>query len=163
GASDGAALCTVSGRGRGSSSTALIGAVVSAFWSGGLVGAAAALPGAASPSLIWPSSAPTATGSPSLATISASTPAAGAGTSIVTLSVSSSTSGSSTTTGSPGFLNHFPMVASVTDSPSAGTRISAMVPTFHVARSGERGREAQANLLLAQCFVEESLKLFEVP
>src|SRR6266404_6061309 len=60
--------------------------------------------------------------------MSPSTPAAGAGTSIVTLSVSSSTSGSSTATGSPGRLNHLPMVASVTDSPSAGTRMSAMVP-----------------------------------
>ena len=54
------------------------------------------------------------------------TPAAGAGTSSVTLSVSSSTSGSSTATASPGFLNHLPTVASVTDSPSVGTRISAM-------------------------------------
>src|SRR5262249_18520337 len=76
------------------------------------------------PSAIWPSTAPGATMSPSLATISASTPAAGAGTSIVTLSVSSSTSGSSTATGSPACLNQRPMVASVTDSPSVGTRIS---------------------------------------
>ena len=83
--------------------------------------------GAPAPSLIWPSSAPTATVSPSLAAMSDSTPAAGAGTSIVTLSVSSSTSGSSTATASPGFLNHLPMVASVTDSPSVGTRISAIV------------------------------------
>src|SRR5262249_26317081 len=60
----------------------------------------------AAPSLIRPRTAPTATVSPSLAAISASTPAAGAGTSIVTLSVSSSTRGSSTATGSPGFLNH---------------------------------------------------------
>src|SRR5882724_2756624 len=59
--------------------------------------------------------------------MSPSTPAAGAGTSMVTLSVSSSTSGSSTATGSPGCLNHLPMVASVTDSPKVGTRISAMV------------------------------------
>ena len=79
------------------------------------------------PSVIWPSSAPTATVSPSLATMSPSTPAAGAGTSIVTLSVSSSTSGSSTATVSPGFLNHLPMVASVTDSPRVGTRISVMI------------------------------------
>src|SRR5580700_9181812 len=70
--------------------------------------------------------APTATVSPSFAAISLSTPAAGAGTSIVTLSVSSSTSGSSTATASPAFLNHLPIVASVTDSPSVGTRISAM-------------------------------------
>ena len=49
---------------------------------------------------------------------------AGAGTSTVTLSVSSSTSGSSALTASPSFLNHLPIVASVTDSPSVGTRIS---------------------------------------
>ena len=54
----------------------------------------------------------------------ASTPAAGAGTSTVTLSVSSSTSGSSALTASPGFFNHWPTVASVTLSPSAGTLIS---------------------------------------
>ena len=51
---------------------------------------------------------------------------AGAGTSIVTLSVSSSTSGSSTATVSPAFLNHLPMVASVTDSPRVGTRMSVI-------------------------------------
>jgi hypothetical protein len=62
-----------------------------------------------------------------LAAISPSTPADGAGTSIVTLSVSSSTKGSSTATASPAFLNQRPMVASVTDSPSVGTRISVMV------------------------------------
>ena len=83
--------------------------------------------GAPAPSLIWPSKAPTATVSPSFAAMSPSTPAAGAGTSMVTLSVSSSTSGSSTATASPGFLNHLPMVASVTDSPRVGTRISAMI------------------------------------
>src|SRR5882724_8008646 len=58
--------------------------------------------------------------------ISPSVPADGAGTSIVTLSVSSSTKGSSTATASPAFLNQRPMVASVTDSPSVGTRISVM-------------------------------------
>src|SRR3954469_1446026 len=46
---------------------------------------------------------------------------------MVTLSVSSSTNGSSTATASPAFLNQRPMVASVTDSPSVGTRISVMV------------------------------------
>src|SRR5277367_2729627 len=90
-----------------------------------LAGAAAGF--AAAPSLICPSSAPTATVSPSLATMSPSVPADGAGTSIVTLSVSSSTNGSSTATVSPAFLNQRPMVASVTDSPSVGTRISVMV------------------------------------
>src|SRR6476620_3838365 len=95
-----------------------------AAFAGAAAGLAAA---AAAPSLICPSSAPTATVSPSLAVISPSVPADGAGTSMVTLSVSSSTSGSSTATGSPGFLNHLPMVASVTDSPSVGTRISVIV------------------------------------
>src|SRR6266849_1851791 len=52
-------------------------------------------------------------------------PAAGAGTSRVTLSVSSSTTGSSRMTASPGSFSHLATVASVTDSPSVGTRISA--------------------------------------
>src|ERR1700758_3649491 len=93
----------------------------------GFAGAGAGFAAAAAPSLIMPSSAPTATVSPSFAAISPSTPADGAGTSIVTLSVSSSTSGSSTATASPAFLNQRPMVASVTDSPSVGTRISVMM------------------------------------
>ena len=59
--------------------------------------------------------------------IAAITPAAGAGTSSVTLSVSSSTSGSSPATVSPTFLNHWPTVASVTDSPRVGTRISVAI------------------------------------
>src|SRR5208337_1270888 len=76
-----------------------------AFWAGAaaaggggaaLAGAAGGLAAAPAPSLICPSSAPTATVSPSLAVISPRTPADGAGTSMVTLSVSSSTSGSST-------------------------------------------------------------------
>src|SRR5258708_12949948 len=92
-----------------------------------LAGAAAGLAAPAAPSLICPSNAPTATVSPSLATMSPSVPADGAGTSMVTLSVSSSTSGSSTATASPAFLNQRPIVASVTDSPSVGTRISAIV------------------------------------
>ena len=91
-----------------------------------LGGAGAALAGAP-PSWICPSKAPGATISPSLARISASTPDAGAGTSTVTLSVSSSTTGSSAATASPGCLNQRPMVASVTDSPSVGTRISVVM------------------------------------
>src|SRR5580692_2482846 len=105
-----------------------------AGWGGGggaaglaAAGAAAGFAAAPAPSLIRPSSAPTATVSPSLAAISPSVPADGAGTSMVTLSVSSSTNGSSTATVSPAFLNQRPMVASVTDSPSVGTRISVMV------------------------------------
>src|SRR5690348_3946776 len=101
----------------------------------------------AAPSLIWPSSAPTATVSPSLAMISPSVPADGAGTSIVTLSVSSSTSGSSTATASPAFLNQRPMVVSVSDSPSVGTRISIMVyflkwPLTVIIRDGGRSTRA---------------------
>ena len=49
-----------------------------------------------------------------------------AGTSTVTLSVSSSQSISSTFTASPTFLNQVATVASVTLSPSVGTRMSAM-------------------------------------
>src|ERR1700761_8639346 len=102
----------------------------------GLAGAAAGFAAApAAPSVICPSSAPTATVSPSLAVISPKVPAEGAGTSIVTLSVSSSTNGSSTATASPAFLNQRPMVASVTDSPSVGTRISVMV-SFSSLRHG---------------------------
>src|SRR6185503_11143963 len=111
---------------------------------GGAAFAAAGLAGAPAPSLIWPSRAPTATVSPSLAEISPSVPAAGAGTSIVTLSVSSSTSGSSTATGSPGFLNHFPIVASVTDSPSVGTRISAIKVVLFFRLSHIRHPEVRA-------------------
>src|SRR5262249_19114398 len=98
------------------------------FATGGVAaaGAGAVFAGAPAPSLIWPSSAPGATVSPSLTRISESTPAAGAGTSNVVLSVSSSTSGSSTATGSPGCLNQRPMVASVIDSPKVGTRMPAM-------------------------------------
>ena len=135
GASGASAGAAVSGLGRSSSGPALIGFVVSDLRSGRPVVLSAAMPcvlaaagfAGALPSAICPSSAPTATVSPSLATSSASVPAEGAGTSMVTLSVSSSTSGSSTDTASPGFLNHFPIVASVTDSPSVGTRISVMV------------------------------------
>src|SRR5215470_11887455 len=132
-------------------------------------GAGAFALGAPAPSLICPSKAPTATVSPSLAAISPSTPAAGAGTSIVTLSVSSSTSGSSTATGSPGCLNHLPMVASVTDSPSAGTRISAMSHPSYVAvhaRTAEEGRaHPKVSVVrppLAQGFIEQRLELLEV-
>ena len=55
---------------------------------------------------------------------------------MVTLSVSSSTKGSSTATASPAFLNQRPMVASVTDSPSVGTRISVMVFSSYRVMAG---------------------------
>src|SRR4051812_43696877 len=113
-ASEGATFGAAAGAGAGAAGAAALGG-----------GAAAGL-AATAPSLIWPSNAPTATVSPSLAAISPSTPADGAGTSMVTLSVSSSTRGSSTATASPAFLNQRPIVASVTDSPSVGTRMSVM-------------------------------------
>src|SRR5262245_30423788 len=58
--------------------------------------------------------------------MSESTPLSGALTSTETLSVSSSTRLSSFFTRSPGFLSQRATVASVTDSPSAGTTISIM-------------------------------------
>ena len=115
-----------------------------ALAAGGAAAAVFAAGAAPAPSLIRPRIAPTATVSPSFAAISLSTPAAGAGTSIVTLSVSSSTSGSSTATASPAFLNHLPMVASVTDSPSVGTRISAIDPSS--SRPRLKGRRCFARL-----------------
>ena len=90
----------------------------------------AAPPDLASPSSIVASRASTPTVSPSAATISPMVPATGLGTSTVTLSVSSSQSISSTATESPGFLNHVATVASVTDSPSVGTRTSLVMVNF---------------------------------
>ncbi len=92
--------------------------------------AAGAAAPAEAPSEIWPSRPPGSTVSPALAVISPSTPEAGAGTSIVTLSVSSSQSGSSALTTSPTFLNQVPTVASLTDSPRVGTRISVAMTVF---------------------------------
>src|ERR1035441_9499218 len=74
-------------------------------------------------------------------------PAAGAGTSTVTLSVSSSSSGSSRATLSPSFLNQRATVASVTDSPIAGTLISTVI------RSSLKAR--RANQLQCQSVVQE--------
>src|SRR3984957_4259943 len=128
-------LSTESLRTDGASGASAGGTLAVGAGAAGAGAGAAALAGAAAgfgaapavPSLICPSKAPTATVSPSLAVISPSVPADGAGTSMVTLSVSSSTNGSSTATASPAFLNQRPIVASVTDSPSVGTRISVMV------------------------------------
>src|SRR5450755_1597188 len=105
----------------------------SAGLAAGGAAAATGLADAVAPSLIWPRIAPTPTVSPFLAAISPSTPAAGAGTSSVTLSVSNSTNGSSTATASPGCLNHLPTVASVTDSPRVGTRMSVIVQPFQIS------------------------------
>ena len=89
-----------------------------------------------------PNSAPGVTVSPSLAAMSPSVPAAGALTSSVTLSVSSSTSGSSALTASPGFLNQRPIVASLTDSPRVGTRISVAMVVHPTLGPEPVGREA---------------------
>ena len=89
----------------------------------GLVSSGPALPDSA----MLPSRASTPTVSPSAATMSERVPATGEGTSTVTLSVSSSQSISSTATVSPGFLNQVATVASVTDSPRVGTRISVLM------------------------------------
>src|SRR5437899_8869558 len=126
---DGASAASAGGVFRIGAAAAAAGAAAGGGGAAGaaLAGAAAGLEAApAAPSLICPSNAPTATVSPSLATMSPSVPADGAGTSMVTLSVSSSTSGSSTATASPAFLNQRPIVASVTDLPSVGTRMSVM-------------------------------------
>ena len=74
-----------------------------------------------------PSSAPTCTVAPAFTEMDSMAPSAGAGTSTVTLSVSSSSSGSSRATASPSFLNQRATVASVTDSPIAGTLISMVM------------------------------------
>ena len=76
------------------------------------------------PSLTFANKASTLTVEPSTATISVIIPFIGLGTSTVTLSVSNSQSISSNSTGSPTFLNHVAIVASVTDSPKVGTRTS---------------------------------------
>src|SRR5579859_211364 len=146
--------CVAAGcwRGTGCSGPASIGLARSVFCSGRPAGTA---PG---PSLISPSSAPTATVSPSLTAMLAKTPAAGAGTSKVTLSVSSSTNGSSTATASPSFLNHLPIVASVTDSPRAGTRISAMIAVLQ----GLPSSAPADDLLLFQRVVQKLLELRQV-
>jgi trimeric autotransporter adhesin len=104
----------------------------------------------ASPASMAPSRAPTFTVSPVFTEIDDSTPDAGAGTSSVTLSVSSSTSGSSSLTASPSLLNHCAIVASVTDSPSAGTRISVAISCLYAfARSGRDCPEAAWRITLA--------------
>src|SRR5438105_11658234 len=87
---------------------------------------------------------------------------------MVTLSVSSSTSGSSTATASPAFLNQRPMVASVTDSPSVGTRISVIavilgVGLFHRHPKSAPPRPApRVPRRLTQRFVEERFKLLQM-
>jgi hypothetical protein len=108
-------------------STACAASPASALDAASAFGASVSPDGLASPALICANKASTPTVSPSGATISDNVPAAGLGTSTVTLSVSSSHSISSTATASPGFLNQVATVASVTDSPSVGTRTSVII------------------------------------
>ena len=122
------------------------------------------------PSSIVPSKPPGSTVAPSACEISAMTPEAGAFTSRVTLSVSSSTSGSSAVTASPGFLNQRAIVASLTDSPRVGTRISVAIGSGRFSRTGEEGADARRvggggrkGLRSAGVdLVEEGLELVEV-
>ena len=116
-------------------------------------GAGAAAPSALTSPSFWPG----VTVAPSCAAISPSTPSEGEATSRLTLSVSSSTSTSSFFTGSPGFLVQRATVASLTDSPRVGVRMSLMAQEVLVlacvqaaARSGER-------------FVQEGLEFLQVP
>ena len=112
----------------------------------------AAAGAADAPSLTTPRTAPGVTVSPSGALISDSTPSAGDTTSSETLSVSSSTRTSSFFTGSPAFFVHLPMVASVTDSPRAGVRMSAMV--------GSRSRSGQDIAYQAKASVRKASSSF---
>jgi hypothetical protein len=84
--------------------------------------------------------APTATVSPSLTSVSAITPATGDGTSTLTLSVSRLAIGSSAATASPGFFSHCASVPSVIDSPSAGTE--RRLPCCSFSRAAPRRRAA---------------------
>src|SRR3954466_688642 len=87
------------------------------------------------------------------------TPLSSAAASLFTFSVSSSTTGSPTATASPSPFSQRPTVASTTDSPKLGTRIS--VATLHLSRRGlgcrdrieTEGRLHQAGLRLGVPFV----------
>ena len=120
--------------GAGAASAAGAGVAVGAAVAA--AGVAAAVTAGAAPSAITPNSAPTSTVAPSAMVISAKVPAAGALTSRVTLSVSNSTNGSSAATPSPACRIHFATVASVTDSPKAGTLISVAISSSRLSMSG---------------------------
>ena len=112
----------------------------------GATGAAAAgfgvgVAGAEAPPVTRPRSSPGVTVAPSAAAISDRTPSSGATTSSETLSVSSSTSSSSFLTASPAFFAQRATVASVTDSPRVGVRIS-VIGIVLLDRTGSAGRLA---------------------
>ncbi len=107
--------------------SAALGASFFSSLAAGLASSAAGLAGAASaaaPSSITARTCEEVTVSPSWNLISLSTPSTGEGTSRTTLSVSRSTRFSSRLTASPAFLCQLAMVASETDSGSAGTLTS---------------------------------------
>src|SRR6202000_2084672 len=118
--------------------------------------AGAALAGAEPAAPTTPSTWPGVTVAPSGAAMSLSTPSAGAETSRETLSVSSSTRTSSFFTGSPGFLVQRATVASETDSPRLGVRISGIgaAPASSLGSSGGR--------LGGEGLVEEGVQFFQV-
>src|SRR5688500_14402936 len=104
--------------------------------------AAAGLAAAAppTPASMWHSTPPTWTVAPSSTARSTMVPATVAFTSTVTLSVSSSHRGWSMATVSPAFTSHLATVASVTDSPSAGTLISTAISKSSSTPSSDRQR-----------------------
>src|SRR4051812_48728976 len=97
------------------------------------------------PASIWQSTPPTWTVAPSATARSTTVPADMAFTSTVTLSVSSSHKGWSTVTASPALTSHLETVASVTDSPSAGTLISR---AMRFSSADRQGAVDQVGLLL---------------
>ncbi len=113
----------------------------SALAAGGAGGAGGTSAFATAPGAIRPRTAPTATVSPSAATISVSSPVAGAGTSTSTLSVVTSTRASPSLTLSPTALSQRDTIPSVTDSPIAG-RVSetgsATLESSHLLASAVR-------------------------
>src|SRR6185503_3134839 len=137
GATTGAAGATGAGLGAGA------GPGFGASAAGAAAGLAAPAP--APPASIWQSTPPTCTVAPSSTARSTMVPATVAFPSTVTLSVSSSHNGWSIATASPAFTIHLETVASVTDSPSAGTLISTAMLVS--SAEGERTVD-QAGLLL---------------
>ena len=118
--------------------TVLGGLGAAAAGAGGGSGAAGAADGTASSVSISQMGAPMGIVEPSWAMMVPMTPLTGEGTSMVTLSVSTSTRGSYLEILSPGFLSHFWMVPSVTDSPTCGRSMVVMVMANSLPRPSMR-------------------------
>ena len=146
----GAAAGAAGGAAKGAAKGAATGSVIG----GAAAGVAAMGAGAAA---VWVSSSrqskpPTARVVSSGAMISLKTPALGAGISTATLSVSNSTSGSSWAIASPTPFSQRPTVASVTDSPNTGTKISIIGgPSSRLMRSKSQRLGYQAGLFFVMC------------